>query len=78
MPFKFFKGCFLQILLGPLLNTMSQIMERRFSVLTFLSNEVQSIYIGAKLIRQTNAIISMKPYNYIWFIDRDEITDLDK
>ena len=53
-------------------------MERRFSVLTFLSNEVQSIYIGAKLIRQTNAIISMKPYNYIWFIDRDEITDLDK
>ena len=50
-------------------------MERQFSVLTFLSTEVQSIYIAAKLIRQTNAIISMEPYNYIWFIDRDEITE---
>ena len=32
-------------------------------------------YIGAKLIRQTNAIISME--THIYHLNRDEITDLD-
>ena len=32
-------------------------------------------WIGAKLIRQTNAIISVEPYIYIYDLDSDEITD---
>ena len=40
-PFKFFKGCFSQILLGPFLNVLSQLMER----VTALSNPINcSVY----------------------------------
>ena len=47
--FTFFKGCLPQILLGPLLSTLSQIWEDRFSVLTFFSNELRNTLVPNSL-----------------------------
>ena len=50
-------------------------MERRFSVLTFLSAKLQNTLEPNSLDRLMQ-LISIEPH--IYDLDRDEITDLDK